>query len=61
MPKELYFLKEIDYDLLQPKDKIDYLVYFYEHQPKEALILDEVISIIVKEKQIVGWIATIEE
>jgi hypothetical protein len=31
-PKELYFLKEIDVGMLQrPEDKIDYLVYFYEH------------------------------
>jgi hypothetical protein len=61
MFKELYFLKKIDYGMLQPKDKIDYLVYFYEHQSREALILDEAISIIVKDKNIASWIATIKE
>jgi hypothetical protein len=47
--EELYFLKEIDYGMLQPKDRVDYLVYFYEHQLGEVLILDEVIDIIVKD------------
>jgi hypothetical protein len=35
--------------MLQPKDKVDYPVYFYEHQSKEALILDEVANIIAKD------------
>jgi len=48
----LYFLKEIDYGMLQLKEKVDYLVYFYEHQPREALIFDEVANIIVKDKRI---------
>jgi hypothetical protein len=26
--------------MLQLEDKVDYLVYFYEHQPREVLILD---------------------
>jgi hypothetical protein len=30
-PKELYFLLEIDYKMLQPKQKNEYLVSFYEH------------------------------
>lgn len=47
-----------DCGMLQPKDKVDYLVYFDEHQPKEALILDEVIDITIKDKKIVGWIVT---
>jgi hypothetical protein len=47
--------------MLQLEDKIDYLVYFYEHQPREALTLDEIIDIIVKDKTIVGWTVTIEE
>jgi hypothetical protein len=60
-PKELYFLKEIDVGMLQrPKNKIDYLVYFYEHQPRKALTLDEVVDITVKDKTIVGWTAKIE-
>ncbi len=47
--------------MLQLKDRVDYLMYFYEHQPKEALILDEAVNITIKDKNIVGWIATIEE
>jgi hypothetical protein len=47
--------------MLQPEDRIDFLVYFYEHQSREALILDEAIDIIVKDKKIVGWTMTIEE
>jgi len=31
MPKELYFLLEIDYKMLQPEEKNEYLVSFYEH------------------------------
>ncbi len=55
MLKELYFLKEINYGMLQLKDKVDYPVYFYEHQPREALIFDEVANITVKiERLLVG-------
>ncbi len=57
-PKELFFKKEINYGMLQ-LEKVDYLVYFYEHQLGEALILDEVFDIIAKDKNIVGWIVTI--
>ncbi len=39
--KKLYFLKEIDYGMLQPEEKPKYLVYFYKHQPRKVLILDE--------------------
>jgi hypothetical protein len=49
--EELYFLKEIDCGMLQPKDKIDYPVYFYEHQLKKALTLDEVANITIKDKK----------
>jgi hypothetical protein len=41
-------LKEIDYGMLQPKEKPKYLVYFYQHQHGEVLILDEVADVIVK-------------
>jgi hypothetical protein len=46
--------------MLQLENKIDYLVYFYEHQPRKALTLDEVVDITVKDKTIVGWTAKIE-
>ncbi len=56
-PKELYFLKEIDVGMLQrPKNKIDYLVYFYEHQLGKALILDNASHITIKDKKITSWI-----
>jgi hypothetical protein len=53
--EEIYFKKEIDYGMLQSKNKVDYLVLFYEHQPGEILILDEVVDINVKDNKIVGW------
>jgi hypothetical protein len=37
---------------LQPKDKVDYPIYFYEHQLGEALILDEAANIIAKDLKI---------
>jgi ABC-type antimicrobial peptide transport system ATPase subunit len=36
-------------------------VYFYEHQPGEALILDEATDIIIKDKKITSWTMTVEE
>jgi hypothetical protein len=47
--------------MLQPKDKVDYLMYFYEHQQGEALILDEAIDIIVKDKKTTDGIVIVEE
>jgi hypothetical protein len=47
--------------MLQLEDKVDYPVYFYEHQPREALILDEAINITIKDKSIVGWITIAEK
>jgi len=44
--------------MLQLKEKVDYLVYFYEHQLREALIFDEVANIIVKDKRIATWTMT---
>jgi hypothetical protein len=38
--------------MLQPEDKVDYPMYFYEHQRGEVLILDEATNIIVKDKKI---------
>jgi hypothetical protein len=49
VPKEQYFLKEIDCGMLQPEDLVDYPMHFYEHQLGEVLILDEVVDIIVKD------------
>jgi hypothetical protein len=59
--KELYFLKEIDYGMVQPKEKIEYPIYFYKHQPREILILDEVVNKIIKDKKIARWIVTTKE
>jgi len=35
--------------MLQLENIIDYLIYFYEHQPKEVFILDEATNIIAKD------------
>jgi hypothetical protein len=50
-PKKLYFLKEVDCGMLQQKEKLEYLVYFCQHQLGEVLILDEVADVIVKNKK----------
>ncbi len=47
--------------MLQPKDKVDYPMYFHEHPLREVLILDEVVDITVKDKKIASWIVTAEE
>ncbi len=36
-------------------------MYFFEHQLGEALILDEVVNITIKDKKIVGWIVITKE
>jgi hypothetical protein len=59
--KELYFLKEINCGMFQLEEKPKYLVYFYKHQPKEVLILDETANVTVKDKKITGHTITIEE
>ncbi len=40
---------EIKCGMSQPKDRIDYPMYFYEHESGEALILDEVVDITTKD------------
>jgi len=60
-PEELYFLKKIDYGMFQPEEKIEYPVYFYQHQLGEVLILDEATNVTVKDKMIIGWIVIAEE
>jgi hypothetical protein len=37
--------------MLQPENTVDNPMYFYEHELKEALILDETTNIIVKDKK----------
>jgi hypothetical protein len=37
--KELYFLKNINCGMLQPKEKPECLVYFYKHPLGEVLII----------------------
>ncbi len=51
-PEELYFKKEIDCGMSQPEDRVDYPVYFYEHESGEALILDEVATSLPKIKRL---------
>ncbi len=53
-PKKLYFLKEIDCGMLQLEEKPKYQIYFYQHQLREVLTLDEATNVIIKDKMIVG-------
>ncbi len=61
MPEELYFLFEIDCGMLQLEDKNEYSIFFYEHQQGEALILDKVIDITIKDKNNISWTITTSE
>jgi hypothetical protein len=60
-PEELYFLKEIDYGMLQPEENPEHPIYFYKHQLGEVLILDETIDVTIKDKKIVRWIVVAKE
>jgi len=61
VPEELYFLFEIDCGMLQLEDKNEYSIFFYEHQQGEALILDKVIDITIKDKNNISWTITTSE
>lgn len=45
----IYLLLKIDYGMLQPKDNNEYQTSFYEHQPSEILIIDEVTNITIED------------
>jgi hypothetical protein len=60
-PKELYFLKENDFGMFQPKEELEYPIYFYKHQLGEVFILDEAIDVTIKDNNIARWVVTIEE
>jgi hypothetical protein len=47
--EKIFFLKEIEYGMLQPKEKPKCAVYFYQHQLGKVIILDEVIDVTVKD------------
>jgi hypothetical protein len=59
--EELYFLFEIDCGMLQPYNKNEYPIYFYEHQQGEALILDKGIHITIKDIKNTSWTITANE
>ncbi len=59
--KSYIFLKKINYGMFQPKEKIKYLIYFYQHQLGEVLILDEATDVTIKDKKIIRWIVIAEE
>jgi hypothetical protein len=46
--------------MLQPEEKVDYMVYFYEHQQGELLYWFKLL-VTVKGKKILGWIMTSEK
>jgi hypothetical protein len=60
-PKELYFLKEIDCGILQPKEEPKYPIYFYKHQLGEVFILDEVVDVTIKDNNIARWVVIVKE
>jgi hypothetical protein len=50
--EELKFLPEIYVRMAQPEDNINYPFWYYQHEPRETLILDEFVHIMIKKKQI---------
>jgi hypothetical protein len=43
------------------KEKIDHHLHFYKHEPRETLIFDENVNIMIKYQKIASWIVTIEK
>ncbi len=54
-PKELKFIPKVCVRMVQPKDNINYPFWYYQHEPKETLILDEFTNITIKNEKITGW------
>jgi hypothetical protein len=50
--EKLHFVPEIDYGMIQIKDKIDYLLHIYKHEPTNTLIFDEDASITIKDQKL---------
>jgi hypothetical protein len=61
LQKELYFLPKIDCGMLQPKEKNEYLVSFYEHQLGEGTNSwwDNIYK--HQGKKIIGWTIVTKE
>ncbi len=52
-PTELSFLQDVFCGMLQAKENMKYPEHFYQHELGEALILDELVDIAIKNKPIV--------
>jgi hypothetical protein len=44
--------------MLQVEEDMKYLQHFYRHEPREALILDKLANITIKNKPIAAWTLT---
>jgi hypothetical protein len=60
-PQELKFLLEVYVGMAQPKKNINYPFWYYQHEPREILILDESTNIMIKNKKITRWTLIINE
>lgn len=60
-PTELSFLQDVFCGMLQAKENMKYPEHFYQHELGEALILDELVDIAIKNKPIVRWTLTSKE
>jgi hypothetical protein len=54
-PKELKFLPEVYDGMAQFEENINYPFWYYQHEPRQTLILDEFVDITIKNKQTISW------
>jgi hypothetical protein len=47
--------------MFQLKEKLKWPIYLYKHQHEKSLILDEVVDVTIKYKNIARWIVTAKE
>jgi hypothetical protein len=49
--EKLKFLPKVYVGMVQPNGNINHHFWYYQHEPKKKLILDELIDITIKNKQ----------
>jgi hypothetical protein len=60
-PKKLIFLLKVYVGMAQPNENINYPFWYYQHEHRKTLILDESTNAMIRNKQITGWTFTVDE
>jgi hypothetical protein len=47
--------------MVEPNENINYPLWYYQHEHRKTLILDESTNIMIKNKQIIGWTFIVDE